>query len=434
LLEAIARAASFQGRECARFTIVRKRKGGFLNQDKSRYSWLSLRRVVAGGSYIPEIDGLRFIAVASVVIFHVSEMTRIHLGDYVPTGHFLSDICHRLLINGKFGVQIFFCVSGFVLGLPYARQCLAGGKEVKYGAYIKRRLTRLEPPYIAALLIRYKPVMAAKGLSLVQLFPHFLASLFYLNAVFYRDTSILMGIAWTLEVEVQFYLLAPLLAKLIFSQRAMVRRLILIALMVGSGILQLAVPDRGYLFVHSLLFSDQFFFAGFLLVDLYLVEFPKLNKNWGWDLVPVLLGPIFYAMSDHPMQIAGPAVLLLVGIAAFKGPAFSYFLSRVPVTVIGGMCYSLYLTHSLVVQGAYTLVPKIPALHPYWRNVLAAEVVCLPIALFFGICFFLLLERPCMDKNWPQKLAAWVRGLNPFRRTDEKEAPASKPEEGISVS
>ncbi len=400
-----------------------------MNQAKSGYSWLSLRRVVSTGSYIPEIDGLRFIAVASVVMLHISAMTLIHLGVYGYTGHFFADTCARLLSNGKYGVQVFFAVSGFVLGLPYARHYLTGGPEIKYRTYLKRRLTRLEPPYIAALLIRYKPVMAAKGLSFLQLFPHFLASLFYLNAVFYREPSLLMGIAWTLEIEVQFYLLAPFLARLIFKQKTPVRRAILLALMVGSGLLQLAVPDRGYLFVHSLLFTDQFFFAGFLLADFYLTEFPKLNKRWTWDIIPILLGPLFYWITDHEMLIVGPALLFLIGISAFKGRGFSFLLSRPPITVIGGMCYSLYLTHSLVVQAAYLLVPKAAALQRFWPNVLVAELIGLPIVLLVGTGFFLLIERPCMDKNWPQKLLAWGRERSLFLRKDRASVSSPKPEE-----
>jgi peptidoglycan/LPS O-acetylase OafA/YrhL len=389
-----------------------------LNQAKGRFSWLSLRRVVSSGSYIPEIDGLRFIAVASVVMLHISAMTLIHLGVYGYTGHPFADTCARLLSNGKYGVQVFFAVSGFVLGLPYARHYLAGGPEIKYRTYLRRRVTRLEPPYIAALLVRYKPVMVAKGMSFLQLFPHFLASLFYLNAVFYREPSVLMGIAWTLEIEVQFYLLAPFLARLIFRQKAPIRRAILLALMVGSGLLQLSVPDRGYLFVHSLLFTDQFFFAGFLLADFYLTELPNLNKRWTWDIIPILIGPLFYWINDHVMLIAGPVLLFLIGISAFKGRGFSFLLSRPPITVIGGMCYSLYLTHSLVVQAAYLLVPKTAVLQHFWPNALVAELIGLPIVLLVGTGFFVLIERPCMDKNWPQKLVPWVRQRNPFYRRD----------------
>jgi peptidoglycan/LPS O-acetylase OafA/YrhL len=388
---------------------------------------------VANGAYIPEIDGLRFIAVASVVIFHISRMTEIHLGHGGYTGHPFADTCARLLANGKYGVEIFFCVSGFVLGLPYARHFLTSGPEIKYSRYLKRRLTRLEPPYIAALLIRYKPVMVAKGMTFLQLFPHLLASLFYVNAVFYHNTSVLMGIAWTLEVEVQFYLLAPFLAKLIFRQDVKVRRALLLALMVGSGFLQMTVPDGHYFFVHSLLYSDQFFFAGFLLADLYLTELPKFDKRWAWDFVPILLGPVFYWLSDHEMLVGGPVLLLLIGISAFKGRAFSYFLSLPPITVIGGMCYSLYLTHSLVVQAAYLLVPKTAVLHQFWPNMLVAELIGLPIVLLVGIGFFILIERPCMDKNWPQKLAAWLQKRTVSLRPATTPASSRKSEESEPV-
>jgi len=369
-------------------------------------SFFSLKRVVASGAYLPEIDGLRFIAIASVVVFHLMRMTEIHIGDYQTSGSSFQDGVQRLLSHGYFGVQLFFFISGFVLSLPYARHFLAGASQITYGTYLKRRVTRLEPPYVAALIIRYKPVMVAKNIGFFQLFPHFLASVVYLNAVFYRDYSILLGVAWSLEIEIQFYLLAPLLAKLIFTRKPWVRRTILLVLMVGSGFVQLAVPPsyRGFLFVHSLLFWDQFFFAGFLFADLYVMRFAKLNKSWLWDLVGLpMLFPFFW-LGDHPISRFGPLMLLLIGIAAFKGKAFSYLMSREWIAATGGMCYSIYLTHSLVVQFAYTLVPRVAWLRAFWPNMLAAEVIGLPLVFVVGAGFFILIERPCMDKNWPRKL------------------------------
>ena len=59
------------------------------------------------------------------------------------------------------GVELFFIISGFILGLPFAKQYLAGGKQVRLGAYFLRRLTRLEPPYILILCIRAAAMLAA---------------------------------------------------------------------------------------------------------------------------------------------------------------------------------------------------------------------------------------------------------------------------------
>jgi peptidoglycan/LPS O-acetylase OafA/YrhL len=380
-----------------------------MSQTDKKRSFFSLKRVVASGAYIAEIDGLRFIAIASVVVFHLMRMTEINLGDYRNSGNWIADGLHTLLAHGYFGVQLFFFISGFVLSLPYARHYLAGGGVIGYGTYLKRRVTRLEPPYIAELLLRYKPVMIAKNLGFFQLMPHFLASLVYMNAVFYRDYSVLLGVAWSLEIEIQFYLLAPFLARLIFQRRPAVRRTILLLLMVGSGFAQLAIPKPGYLLVHSLLFWDQYFFAGFLFADFYVVEFKKLRKHWSWDLLALALIPLFFWLNDHPLLITGATIVMLIGIAGFKGPAFSYFLSRHWIAATGGMCYSIYLTHSLVVQAAYRLVPHAAILHRFWPNLLVAQLVGLPLVFAVGAAFFIFIERPCMDKNWPQKLMSFLR-------------------------
>jgi peptidoglycan/LPS O-acetylase OafA/YrhL len=73
------------------------------------------------------------------------------------------------------------------------------------------------------------------------------------------------------------------------------------------------------------------------------------------------------------------------------------------------MCYSIYLTHSLVVQAAYRLVPHAAILQRFWPNLLAAELVGLPLVFVVGAAFFIFIERPCMDKNWPQKLMSFLR-------------------------
>lgn len=103
-----------------------------------------LRRTTSGGQWIPEIDGLRFIAIASVFLFHVLGQVQMRSGRVLPIEN-----AWRLLFlplsNGDRGVQLFFVISGMILARPFARHYLAGEERVDLRKYYLRRLTRLKP-------------------------------------------------------------------------------------------------------------------------------------------------------------------------------------------------------------------------------------------------------------------------------------------------
>src|ERR687895_875817 len=115
-----------------------------------------LRRVTTTGRYVPQVDGIRFIAIASVFLFHV---TRLLYDDYAvnratPFARAeATDLGMRLLREGRFGVMVFFALSGFILALPFVSARLGGGRPVSLRAYFLRRITRIEPPYLVALLL-----------------------------------------------------------------------------------------------------------------------------------------------------------------------------------------------------------------------------------------------------------------------------------------
>src|ERR1700737_4419339 len=99
------------------------------------------RRLTSNGTFVPEIDGLRFVAIASVIAFHLYGQLVRYYGVHV------SMMVATLLHNGDRGVRLFFVISGFVLALPFASHWLHGSPGVDLKRYFTRRLTRLEPPY-----------------------------------------------------------------------------------------------------------------------------------------------------------------------------------------------------------------------------------------------------------------------------------------------
>jgi len=187
-------------------------------------------RVTTSGIFVPNFDGLRFIAIALVVLFHVWQEAQHMPGPAVPPTALFS-----VVSVGWVGVTLFFAISGFVLALPFANHYLNGARCSTLRQYYLRRLTRLEPPYIICLLAYF--VMKAFILKQDGLFPHLLASLTYTHNAIYSDVSTINGLAWSLEVEVQFYLLAPLLAQVFRVSRPLVRRGLLVLGMVTAGIL-----------------------------------------------------------------------------------------------------------------------------------------------------------------------------------------------------
>src|SRR5207249_552017 len=94
------------------------------------FNLLQLRRITSTGRFIPEVDGLRFVAIASVVLYHFSGLVQATESARVGTGALQAIAGH-----GYRGVNLFYVLSGFILGLPFADHRLRGKKPVSLPAY-----------------------------------------------------------------------------------------------------------------------------------------------------------------------------------------------------------------------------------------------------------------------------------------------------------
>jgi peptidoglycan/LPS O-acetylase OafA/YrhL len=239
-------------------------------------------RVTSGREYIAEIDGLRFIAILSVVLFH--------LNGYViekDVGVAASPMAQRvsaLFAQGHFGVQLFFVISGFVLLLPFAAAYREGTPRPAIAWYFRRRLTRLEPPYVFNMTVVAILAWVTHKASLAEIAPHFLASVTYTHNAIYHAMSTINSVAWSLEVEVQFYIVAPLIA-FVFAIR---KRWMRIVLFVGAAAVAVSFQrtDTGDPNALNLLGSIQYFLMGAILADAYLVDWARTPRSTlRWDFV-----------------------------------------------------------------------------------------------------------------------------------------------------
>ena len=214
----------------------------------------------------------------------------------------------RAVDHGWRGVHLFFVVSGFILALPFAAHHLAGGSRISLKKYFGRRITRLEPPYFACMVFMFLIFSYSNHDGKPWQFwaRHLAASLLYSHNIIYGTASLLNGVAWSLEVEIQFYCIVPLLTYIFAIRNENVRRLLIVTAILLAGISQQVWSSNPRLYT-SIAGQIQYFLAGFLLAEIYLIEWhPKSGQHWAWDLIAVVLaagwvGPL---QATHPLPLA----------------------------------------------------------------------------------------------------------------------------------
>jgi peptidoglycan/LPS O-acetylase OafA/YrhL len=161
-----------------------------------------------------EIEGLRAVAAWSIVIFHVWVFTSPAVFEWNlgPLTAFVSPL--------QSGVTLFFVLSGFLLYRPVAAALLDGERGPATLAYLRNRALRILPAYLVVLLIAGFVLRSASlgisagGVMGGQLSGDKTLVLDVLLLQTYVPRAIWSGIlpAWSLTVEVAFYVLLPLLA------------------------------------------------------------------------------------------------------------------------------------------------------------------------------------------------------------------------------
>ena len=216
-------------------------------------------RITSTGLYLPEIDGLRFLAILWVFIFHLNGYL---IKKFDVTAE---NIFQRIAGNGYMGVELFFVISGFVLSLPFAKYYLKEEKKVDLKKYFIRRVTRIEPPYFLIMIFLFLFEVSTHLNTIKELAPHLAASLLYAHNIVYPGTlPLINSIAWSLEVEIQFYILVPLLAYIFILQKN-VRRALLLCTMIIIPVIQHYYNSNTIFFYQF----SQYFVSGFLLADVY---------------------------------------------------------------------------------------------------------------------------------------------------------------------
>lgn len=376
----------------------------------------SLRRVTSAGGFVSEVDGLRFLAIFPVVIQHLSERFERN-STYLFHDSLEFSVTTFLTNRGFIGVYIFFVISGFILALPFASNYLGNSPKVSLKSYFMRRLSRLEPPYLIALAGITCTLVAFGMYSWQEILPHFAASAFYLHSLIYHSWTYINPPVWTLEIEVQFYILAPFLSFIFFSiQRTEVRRFAIVGSILVIMVIQQYTGLLKQWTILTILAHIQFFLIGFIIADIYLINWKRSVKkhvifNYSAILAFFLLIWVWSWDYNFFSRILFVVSLFVLVYSTFRATWFNQFISLPWITAIGGMCYTIYLIHLPIIEFFVRYTKLFHITSYYSINFLFQLMIIGPIILGLSILFYLLIEKPCMYRDWPSRFSYRIKKL-----------------------
>jgi peptidoglycan/LPS O-acetylase OafA/YrhL len=391
------------------------------------------------GKMVGELEGLRFLAIVPVVIQHYVERWHRNV-DHSTLSEF-QRVMIDYFLGGSSGVYLFYIISGFILTLPFALR-LTENKPQPLGnikLYFLRRLTRLEPPYIVVMLFMAYAAWIFNKMDTGQILGYFFTGITYSTNLVYHRFNELNPVIWSLEVEIQFYILAPFLAWCIFKVKGFQRRNILVIAAIILAISLQAITDitNGDNFLrYTILGQIQYFLVGILMVNLYInkkLEPAGKDKQF-WNIaatiaVFTMIG--YYWVYGFLKTLSFTFVLAILFIGAFRSGWFNRFMKMPWIMAIGGMCYSIYLLHLALAQASIEFMLRIKhkiANEYLWFG--GYTLLFLFLLITIVPVFYLLIEKPCMDHSWPNKLWAFFKAKLRWQPATGKSANAKASETG----
>jgi len=394
------------------------------------------------GGHFPCFDGLRAVAALSVFTFHFVSLS------HPPWLH--GNLQAAIARLGGQGVGIFFVISGFLLYRPFADAAFRCAPSPSLRPFWLRRFVRIFPAYWIALTA----YVYFFGFFSIHGFANFVT--YYGLLQNYRGGYALfgLGIAWTLVIEVSFYLALPLInqiARAAAGNRAAADRVyrVQMGLIVSLCAIGLAVralniwvvntSRRGAWFPlhasgYSLLAYLDWFAIGMAFAVLTVSpptrrRLPRVASALGRHALAcwlVALGVfavqarLLQTISLGPNRLVNFALPFLIGVTALfivlpavfgdqDQSVIRRFLQSKSIVYLGGISYGIYLWHFIIVaqSGLWVANGTLPDVF------IVRFVAVFTITVAVASASYYVLERP---------LIAWSHRVSGPRPTPDQRA------------
>ncbi len=316
--------------------------------------------------YLPAADLFRVLCIALIAWYHFWQLSWLDPGFDLGGVHI--DL-QQTVRNGYMLVDMLLVLSGFLLALPYARWAQGRGDKPDGVDFYKKRFIRIVPSYLFAVLLSFFAWAIPTGqyADAPAAVRDLLAHLSFTHNLF-RETlyfTKLQGVLWTLAVEVQFYLIFPLLGLCYVRKPFYTCGLMTLAALIFRT-LAMKYGDLSYLTNQLPLLLDVYaagMAAAWLLAKL---ETRELSCRWVFPLLALMtfacilqlmygqvIGPDGNSIKRMqllwrlPMALCGAAFLLFGSLAPRRvlravGNPVTRFLS--------GISYNFYIWHQFLAR------------------------------------------------------------------------------------
>ena len=351
--------------------------------------------------YRPDIDGLRAIAILSVVLFHSGL---------------------KQISGGFTGVDVFFTISGYLIGSHIYSELRS--RSFRFSNFYRNRAKRILPAL-------YVVMIAVLTLGLVLLSPHELRDLAKYtvsttasasNVMLWHSTGYFAANAdvnpllmtWSLGAEEQFYLIVPLI--LVLAARVGQQLVLPVVILISLSSFALSAYEVG----HSpnsafyLLGSRAWELGVGVAVSIFEVEGRRLpfitttavNEASAWIGLILVVLP-FFVLSPFTV-FPGPAALASVGGTALllcsSGAWINHrLLSLPPLVYVGRVSYSLYLIHWPILAFLHLLAGR--PLPESWG------LSAIGVSFGLAVLSYYLVERPFRFSKLAARPLLWRYAL-----------------------
>ncbi len=348
------------------------------------------------------IQFLRSVAVIMVIFYHAYLIGKDSNYVGIPV---LEDYSEP----GKFGVNLFFVLSGFIIFFAHSKDL---GRPERIGDYLYKRFSRIYPVYWIFLSLYIFAAYFGLGSADFSWETGNLVSSSLLWGG-YEGLTLPLKVAWTLIYEILFYLVFVVF--LLNKRLGVVIFLLWALLVVVCNFL-----EQGPIGIRILELWNLYFIAGGILWLLYTsrLRFPRWLSFSGMCLslvcfiyisgsVDYSFRPLDAANSPYILLMIFPLFILIFSLLQFEKIFSARFF--VPFVYIGNASYTIYLTHSAVISLFYIVVRKLGFNNVSYEVAVIYYFMASACSLLAGLFAYELVEKPTVRlfRNYYNQL---VRG------------------------